>query len=253
MKAPVGLLSGRAVCVSRWRGVAPTSSAERSKRIFTGGVVKAQTAFAVPLSAKARLCGRALAPPRGSCRAATEGLQIGGAGKTVKRSSRRTGVNLQFFPVQPTPLGLKGASSPFFVAPARRNRCDLAVLNAQHLLRKPVCDLKAPLGLSCLAGTAALFFSFGVKREHPSATTSYPTALQLPLFLYTPCKKSTGKLRRTSRLTDTRIFFITAKDPVRGSTPRYGGTSAPRQGPWRPGAARPSPPRGTPPARWGTP
>ncbi len=81
MKAPVGLLSGRAVCVSRWRGFAPTSSAERSKRIFTGGVVKAQTAFAVPLSAKARLCGRALAPPRGSCRVATEGLQIGGAGK----------------------------------------------------------------------------------------------------------------------------------------------------------------------------
>ena len=89
--------------------------------------------------------------------------------KTVKRSSRRTGVNLQFFPVEPSSLGLKGASSPFFVAPARRNRCDLAVLNAQHLLRKPVCDLKAPLGLSCLAGTAALFFSFGVKREHPSA------------------------------------------------------------------------------------
>ena len=40
MKAPVGLLSGRAVCVSRWRGFAPTSSAERSKRIFTGGVVE---------------------------------------------------------------------------------------------------------------------------------------------------------------------------------------------------------------------
>ena len=39
MKAPVGLLSGRAVCVSRWRGFAPTSSAERSKHIFTGGVV----------------------------------------------------------------------------------------------------------------------------------------------------------------------------------------------------------------------
>ena len=36
MKAPVGLLSGRAVCVSRWRGVAPTSSAERSKRYFHG-------------------------------------------------------------------------------------------------------------------------------------------------------------------------------------------------------------------------
>ena len=36
MKAPVGLLSGRAVCVSRWRGFAPTSSAERSKRYFHG-------------------------------------------------------------------------------------------------------------------------------------------------------------------------------------------------------------------------
>ena len=29
MKAPVGLSSGRAVCVSRWRGFAPTSSAAR--------------------------------------------------------------------------------------------------------------------------------------------------------------------------------------------------------------------------------
>ena len=33
-----------------------------------------KTAFAAPLSAKARRCGRALAPPWGSCRAATEGL-----------------------------------------------------------------------------------------------------------------------------------------------------------------------------------
>ena len=32
----------------------------------------------------------------------------------------------------------------------------------------------------------------------------------------------TGKLRRTSRLTDTKISFITAKDPARGSTPRCG-------------------------------
>ena len=28
MKAPLGLSSGRAVCVSRWRGFAPTSSAD---------------------------------------------------------------------------------------------------------------------------------------------------------------------------------------------------------------------------------
>ena len=39
IKAPVGLLSGRAVCVSRWREFTPTSSAERSKRIFTRGDV----------------------------------------------------------------------------------------------------------------------------------------------------------------------------------------------------------------------
>ena len=64
------------------------------------------------------------------------------------------------------------------MAPARRNRCDLAVLNAQHLLRKPVCAMKAPLGLSCLAGTAALFFSFGVKREHPSTNKSFPVKPQ---------------------------------------------------------------------------
>ena len=105
--------------------------------------------------------------PGGAVAQRLRGFKSAEPEKTVKRSSRRTGVNLQFFPVEPSSLGLKGASSPFFVAPARRNRCDLAVLNAQHLLRKPVCDLKAPLGLSCLAGTAALFFSFGVKREHP--------------------------------------------------------------------------------------
>ena len=40
MEAPVGLLSGRAVCVSRWRGFAPTSSAERDKRVFTSGIAE---------------------------------------------------------------------------------------------------------------------------------------------------------------------------------------------------------------------
>ena len=118
--------------------------------------------------------GGRLLPLGGAVAQRLRGFKSAEPEKTVKRSSRRTGVNLQFFPVQPTPLGLKGASSPFFVAPARRNRCDLAVLNAQHLLRKPVCDLKAPLGLSCLAGTAALFFSFGVKREHSSAGRNFP-------------------------------------------------------------------------------
>ena len=82
---------------------------------------------------------------------------------TATRLSEAAG----FFPVRQPLWGLKGASSPFLVGPARRNRCDLAALNTRHLLRKPVCGLKAPLGLSCPAGTAALFFSFGGKREHP--------------------------------------------------------------------------------------
>ena len=114
------------------------------------------------------------APPGGAVAQRLRGFKSAEPEKTVKRSSRRTVVNLQFFPVEPSALGLKGASSPFFVAPARRNRCDLAVLNAQHLLREPVCALKAPPGLSCLAGTAALFFSFGVKREHSSASRNFP-------------------------------------------------------------------------------
>ncbi len=76
----------------------------------------------LPLSAKARRCGRVLAPPWGAVAQRLRGFKSAEPEKTVKRSSRRTGVNLQFFPVQPSSLGLKGASSPFFVAPARRNR-----------------------------------------------------------------------------------------------------------------------------------
>ena len=62
------------------------------------------------------------APPGGAVAQRLRGFKSAEPEKTVKRSSRRTGVNLQFFPVQPSSLGLKGASSPFFVAPARRNR-----------------------------------------------------------------------------------------------------------------------------------
>ena len=58
MKAPVGLLSGRAVCVSRWRGFAPTSSAERSKRIFTGGVMEGNGICSAAFCGSAALRGR---------------------------------------------------------------------------------------------------------------------------------------------------------------------------------------------------
>ena len=95
-----------------------------------------------------------------------------------------------FFVWSPSSLGLKGASSPFLVgparrnrwhfsgsllvskennprpAPARRNRRALAALNTRHLLRKPVCSLKAPLGLSCLPGTAVLSGSLLVPKEN---------------------------------------------------------------------------------------
>ena len=46
MKAPVGLLSGRTVCDSRWRGLAPTSSRRprqtRIKNIFPLNMARAQ-------------------------------------------------------------------------------------------------------------------------------------------------------------------------------------------------------------------
>ena len=66
--------------------------------------------------------GGRLLPLGGAVAQRLRGFKSAEPEKTVKRSSRRTGVNLQFFPVQPSSLGLKGASSPFFVAPARRNR-----------------------------------------------------------------------------------------------------------------------------------
>ena len=106
--------------------------------------------------------------------------------------------------MEPSSLGLKGASSPLFATattaasggyreellgqrpagceclprhdadagcrnpsgPARRNRRALAALNTRHLLRKPVCGLKAPLGLSCPPGTAVLSGSLLVSKEN---------------------------------------------------------------------------------------
>ena len=120
--------------------------------------------------------------------------------KTVNRSSRRTGVNLQFFPVQPIPLGLKGASSPFFVAPARRNRWHFS--GSLLVSKENIPRLPPPTPQRC---NCRFFSTLSVKinREAPQ---------NFPVDRY-------------------KIFFITAKDPVRGSTPRCGGTSAPRREP----------------------
>ena len=113
--------------------------------------------------------------------------------------------------MEPSFLGLKGASSPLFAtattaasggyreellgqrpagceclprhdadagcrnpsAPARRNRRALAALNTRHLLRKPVCGLKAPLGLSCPPGTAVLSGSLLVPKENISGGAAF--------------------------------------------------------------------------------
>ena len=93
--------------------------------IFTEGVVKASgicSAAAGKFLVKPQGLRERSLPLGGAVAQRLRGFKSAEPEKTVKRSSRRTGVNLQFFPVQPTPLGLKGASSPFFVAPARRNR-----------------------------------------------------------------------------------------------------------------------------------
>ena len=50
--------------------------------------------------------------PGGAVAQRLRGFKSAEPEKTVKRSSRRTGVNLQFFPVQPTSLGLSRACSP---------------------------------------------------------------------------------------------------------------------------------------------
>ena len=137
--------------------------------------------------------------PAGSCRAATEGPANR---RSEKKCVERSGWH--FF-VSTSALGLSRASSPLFATattaasggyreellgqrpagcecrprheadagcrnpsgPARRNRRALAALNTRHLLRKPVCGLKAPLGLSCPPGTAVLSSSLLCgKREH---------------------------------------------------------------------------------------
>ncbi len=79
-------------------------SAERSKRYFHGR----------GRNGKRQLLR--LLPPGGAVAQRLRGYQSAEPEKTVKRSSRRTGVNLQFFPVEPTSLGSSRACSPCPVA-----------------------------------------------------------------------------------------------------------------------------------------
>ena len=158
--------------------------------IFAGGVVTETEVSAAP------------APLRGAVAQRLRGLQIGEAKKKKKNALSEAAGIFSFRPLpwdyqgraapclqrrRPPPVadtgrscwgsGLQDASAAQGTKqtqggrnpsdPARRNRCDLAALNTQHLLRKPVCGLKAPLGLSCPPGTAVLSGSLLCgKREH---------------------------------------------------------------------------------------
>ena len=95
--------------------------------IFTGGVVTGNGTVA------------ALAPPGGAVAQRLRGFKSAEPKKTVKRSSRRTGVNLQFFFGVALRFGVKRGEQPLF------------------------------RGSSASKSLALFWFSFGVKREHPSA------------------------------------------------------------------------------------
>ena len=96
--------------------------------------------------------------PRGAVAQRLRGFKSAEPEKTVKRSSRRTGVNLQFFPVQPSALGLKGASSPFFVAPARRNRWHFS---GSLLVSKENIPRPLPFSLTQFYATIPVTKTFG--------------------------------------------------------------------------------------------
>ena len=75
-----------------------TAFAERSKRSFTGGVVAANGICNAAFCESAALLACPL-PLGGAVAQRLRGSKSAEPEKTVKRSSRRTGVNLQFFPV----------------------------------------------------------------------------------------------------------------------------------------------------------
>lgn len=75
---------------------------------------------------------------------------------------------------------------------------DLAALNTRHLLRKPVCGLKAPLGLSCPAGTAVL-----------SGTLLYAQKSTSPAaMLFAKGAKTSNTRKRSAREQSFLFYFL---------------------------------------------
>ena len=111
---------GRSAPLFSWEGFG-TNSLSQNLSVLTAPSEREPLAWRYSFRLNRKVCGR-VRSPGGAVAQRLRGFKSAEPEKTVKRSSRRTGVNLQFFPVEPTSWGLKGASSPFFVAPARRNR-----------------------------------------------------------------------------------------------------------------------------------
>ena len=84
------------------------------------------------------------APPGGAVAQRLRGFKSAEPEKTVKRSSRRTGVNLQFFSGGAHFFGVKRGEQPLF------------------------------RGSSASKSLALFWFSFGVKREQSSANRNFP-------------------------------------------------------------------------------
>ena len=121
--------------------------------------------------------------PAGSCRAATEGpFQSAEAENTVKRSSRRTGVNLPYFRLEPTPLGSERGEQPL-------SRC-----GERGVQRERGGSRNTPLTLWPSGATpAAMHLAKGIRpapRGHPlcgkppSDAASLPRCPTLRIFFF---------------------------------------------------------------------
>ena len=132
------------------------------------------------------------------------GLQDASAAQGTKQTqgaATRLSEAASFFVWSPSSLGLKGASSPFLVGPARRNRWHFSgsLLVSKENNPRPAASaskspcpcrakhtafasqtglrLKSPTGAFMPSGHRRPFwFSFGVKREHPLSKPLSPAA-----------------------------------------------------------------------------
>ena len=104
------------------------------------------------------------APPGGAVAQRLRGFKSAEPEKTVKRSSRRTGVNLQFFSGGAHFFGVKRGEQPLF------------------------------RGSSASKSLALFWFSFGVKREYSSANRNFPRGDHLNR----PTQKAAAALSRAA-------------------------------------------------------